>query len=303
MHNIKNVFTIQQLVDISGIKAHTIRIWEKRYGLFNPMRASRNIRYYGLEDLKKILNVALLYKEGFKISKIAALSDEEIIKQVKEVSNIEFKNEQALATLKITMYGFDAALFEEMFKEVIKKNSFSVVFQEIFVPFLNFVGLFWQTDTISVAHEHFITNLIYQKILLQIELLESPSSKEQAAIFVLFLPEEEMHEVGLLYLNYEFLKRGYRTIYLGRSLPIEDLKYLKALFPQIYFVSTFTITPQIDYLKRYFSEMNDFLEGTPNQYWAISRVFTANFEGYKVENIHFYTSLTEVMPKIEEMVV
>lgn len=288
-NNIKNVFTIQNLENITSVKAHTIRAWEKRYGLFLPIRASRNIRYYDLESLKKLLNIALLNNRGIKISKLAVLSAEEIAFEASQMLNSNNKNEGALAKIKLAMYGFDKSLFEETYQELILDNSFSTIFQEVFIPFLEFLGLYWHTDTITIAHEHFITSLIYQKLLLQIEKLP-PSTGENKCTYVLFLPEEEMHEIGLLYVNYELLLRGYNTIYLGRSIPLKELIHLKAQFPLICLISSFSLTPQIEKLKLYLSNIKFFLDNTPHKYWAIGKIFASGFEAYKSENMQFFTS-------------
>lgn len=197
------------------------------------------------------------------------------------------------------MYGFDIFLFEEVYKKAMEQYNFSTVFQEIFVPFLNFVGLFWHTDTVTIPHEHFITNLIYQKILLQIEKLEYPIIKSDKYTFILFLPEEEMHEIGLLYLNYELLLRGYKTIYLGRSVPIKDLSFLIAQFSMACFISTFTINPEKKKLAIYLADMIDLIQDTSCICWAISRSFNDKTIKSSSDNIQFFSSPKEVLSKIE----
>jgi len=269
MKLIKHVFTITDMENISGIKAHTIRIWEKRYNLFRPERVARNIRHYDINQLQKLLNVAMLYQQGWKISKIASLSEEEIISQTKIFINQEENIGSINNEMKLAMYKFDANLFEQNYQRVIKRKSFSKVYQEIFAPLLHFTGLLWQTHSINPAHEHFISNLILQKIVLQISLLKNINPIAGKPTFVLFLPEEEMHEISLLYLNYELKLRGYHTVYIGRSISIEDLKRVSLFFPLITWVSIFTINLSANLLNTYVEEIQSFLENSPHEYWVI----------------------------------
>ena len=270
MNNIKNSFTINDLENISGIKAHTIRIWEKRYDLLHPERLNRNIRLYNLESLQKILNVALLNKHGLKISKIAELSEEEIILKTREFVNQAFKNDKALVLLKLCMYNFDTSLFNEIYAEQLQTKTFSEIFIDLYIPFLEFVGLNWQTNSINPAHEHFISNLIYQKIQVNIENLDWNTEKDTEATYVIYLPEEEMHEIGILYFNYELLLRHKKTIYLGRSVPISDLVALQNQFEKVIWISQFTVSPKSDQIENYLGQVKELLIGNGNEYWAIS---------------------------------
>lgn len=298
MSNIKNVFTTKDLESISGIKAHTIRAWVSRYKLFAPERASRNIQYYSLESLQKLLNIALLNRKGLKISKIAILSEIEIISKTRTFVNGEIKNDFFCNQLKIAMYRFDSDLFEQIYQQAIQTNSFSQLFQDIFVPFLHFLGLAWQTDSIMPAHERFISNLIYQKLLLNTAQLESGNVQSDNRTFVLFLPEEEMHEIGLLYLNYELKLRGYRTVYLGRSIPLENLMKLKSLFPLIYWISIFTITPSPKISLTFLNNIETLLAGTPHHYWAIGQNLSATIKGIYPANMNIFSSADEILPKL-----
>lgn len=301
MNNIKNLFSIKDLENISGISAHAIRIWERRYKLFVPKRTEGNIRTYDIADLQKLLNTVLLKQEGYKISRIAALSDEALFEEARNIVEQAFKKEYALLQLKIIMYKFDVRLFEEFYEKALSTYTFKEVFEDIFLPFLHFVGLFWQTDTIKVAHEHFITNLIYQKIQLQIAHLEAISPDETKPTFILFLPEEEMHEIGLLYLNYELRLKGYPTIYLGRSIPLDDLNHLKPLFAKIYWVSTFTIIPEAKKLQSYFDKVNLFIEDKPYHFWAIGKQLESILKKPISPNVTFFTSLKEAIERVRTL--
>lgn len=256
MEIVKKHFSIKDLENLSGIKAHTIRIWEKRYHLLSPLRTGSNIRYYDLCSLQKLLNVTLLYEKGFKISKIAKMSSDEVIDTVK---SFIVKNEaegHTLSQFKLSMLNFDQRLFLETYTSLSTTKTFSEIFKDVFIPLLNEIGLLWQTDTITPSHEHFITNLIKQKIYMNIENLQKVAPSKKDKIYVLYLPENEIHELGLLFVNYVILKAGYHTIYLGQSVPLENLIDLIHFYDHITFVSYFTTSPSKDNLDSYITQYN-----------------------------------------------
>ena len=297
MNNIKSSFNMYDLENISGIKAHTIRIWEKRYELLEPKRLNRNVRLYDLDDLFKILNVALLYNRGIKISKIAKLSDEELLRTTKEFIDAKFKNDKAIVSLKLSMYNFDSVFFNQIYSEQIQFKSFSEVFQDLFIPFLEFIGLQWQTNTLIPAHEHFISNLIYQKIQLNIENLSWDNNTKSHETYVLYLPEEEMHEIGILYLNYELLLRGKRTIYLGRCIPLSDLVTLQEQHDNLIWLSQFTVAPSVDFLNGYMNEVEKLLLEN-NKFWAVSYRFGNQNYVTKNKNLKTFSSIKDVITKL-----
>lgn len=217
MNNVKKTFSIKDLENLSGIKAHTIRIWEKRYELLSPERTSTNIRTYSLNSLQKLLNVTLLYNEGHKISKIAKIPEENIPKLVKEIASKETVQNHSMTTFKMAMMNFDQALFMKTFEFLMKEKTFHEIFKEVFIPLLNELGMLWQTDSISPAHEHFITNLIKQRIMVNTEIHQRKGPTNSSRIFVPFLPDNEIHEIGLLYTNYEIVRLGYQSIYLAKQ--------------------------------------------------------------------------------------
>jgi len=243
MEHIKQNFSIKDLEHLSGIKAHTIRIWEKRYNVLTPNRTNTNIRSYDLENLQKILNVTFLNVHGYKISRIAKLSDSEIRKMVKEVASTASEENRAINSFKISMVNFDVNLFNSTYLKLINTKSFREIFLEIFVPLLNEIGLLWQTDTINPVHEHFLVGLIKQKLYLNIAQLDSTKKNEDEDLYVLFLPENEIHDLGLLYLNYELNLNHKKTIYLGPSMPFKDMRYLLEIHPNPKFISYLTIEP------------------------------------------------------------
>ncbi len=253
MNIIKNVFSIKDLENLSGIKAHTIRIWEKRYGLLEPMRSETNIRHYNVENLQKLLNVTLLYNNNYKISKIALLSPEKIAELVHQIGVSENSVNHVLANFKLAMMNFDEALFLKTYNELEQEKDFSAIFFDVLIPLLHEIGVLWQTDTITPAHEHFISYLIKQKLLVNIEKLQS-APKDSNQTFVLFLPPNEIHELGLLYLNYEILRNGHKTIFLGPSIPLESLTDVQKRFDNITFITYITVEPSPENANNYLNE-------------------------------------------------
>lgn len=298
MNNIKNVFTIIDIENITGIKAHTIRIWEKRYGILDPDRLARNVRTYTMEELQKILNISVLYHQGHKISKIAKLTNEELFLKTRELTDEAFLKNKALAELKICMLNFDSELFDKLYADQMMHKSFSQVFQELFVPFLHFLGLMWHTDLIKPAHEHFISNLIYQKIQANAERMQTRVDATSPT-YILYLPDEEMHEIGILYLNYELKLRGFKTIYLGRCIPFEDLLMLKNKFKRLIFISHFTVYPTKNEVESYLSRVQEELLSVGDEYWAISAGFDAV---QKIGDVQKFQSLKDLVPILNQNV-
>lgn len=264
MNNVKNSFSIRDMENLSGIKAHTIRIWEKRYNLFNPERTDTNIRTYSIASLQKLLNVTLLYNNGYKISKIAKLDDSKIPALVKEIVAKNSEKNHALNSLKLAMLNFDQSLFLKTYHSLMEGRTFTDIFNKVFIPLLNELGLLWQTNTISPAHEHFISNLIKQKIYIHTEQLQIEEPTQNDKVYVLFLPENEIHEIGLLYINYQIALRGYKTIYLGQTMPIENLVDLLKYYNNIRFISYFTVAPTQYELDDYLARFTEVLELSPN---------------------------------------
>lgn len=251
MEQVKQNFSIKDLEHLSGIKAHTIRIWEKRYNILTPSRTETNIRTYDLESLQKILNVTFLNDHGYKISRIAKLSDPEIGKMVKEVASTASEENRAINSFKISMVNFDSKLFHKTYLELLETKSFRKIFLEIFIPLLGEIGLLWQTDTINPVHEHFLVGLIKQKLYLNIAELETSLDYHGDELYVLFLPENEIHDLGILYLNYELNFHHKKTIYLGPSMPLNDMRYLLEINPNPTFISYLTTEPR---------ELSEFLD-------------------------------------------
>lgn len=247
MERIKSSFSIKNLENLSGIKAHTLRIWEKRYNLLEPERTDTNIRRYSLESLKKLLNVTLLYNHGFKISKIACLESDEIPELVRSIALKSNSEQVSINAFKLAMINFDYELFDANYLEISQHHDFEYIFLNMFMPLMRELGILWQTGAISPSHEHFITHLVKQKIHLQTETLQREKPRrEDHPPFVLFLPENEIHELGILYLNYLILSKGFRTIFLGQSLQSSSLETLYTYQTEFIFVSYLTVEPNKD---------------------------------------------------------
>ena len=244
MKKIKNSFSIKNLESISGIKAHTLRIWEKRYNLLSPERTVTNIRRYSLNSLRKLLNITLLYNNGYKISKIAAYEESEIPLIVRQLAITSKSEQMSINSLKLAMVNFDTVLFDLTFEELIGRKDFEFIYIKVFIPLLHELGILWQTNAICLTHEHFITNLIKQKIHTQTELAKSQiKHKEDDSCFVLFLPENEIHDLSILYLNQLILSKGYKTVFLGQSVPTNSLATLLGFNSQLHFVTFCVVEP------------------------------------------------------------
>jgi len=277
MNNIKSSFSIKDLENLTGIKAHTIRIWEKRYHLLEPERSDTNIRTYNLENLQKLLNVSYLNNNGYKISKIADLKKEEIQNSINEIAKKNNIQNPAIKDFKLAMLNFDQAKFYEIYRSLSKDKSFKEIFYEIFIPLLTEIGMLWQTDIINPAHEHFLTTFIRQKILVNTELLQAELKSTSNKSFVLYLPDNEIHELGLMFINYELVSKGFQTIFLGQSIPIENLKDLTNINKEVIFISYFTIKPEKDDLLSYIEEFqNKILSNSNIKLWIL---------GYMIEHL------------------
>ncbi|MBA3971930.1 MAG: MerR family transcriptional regulator [Bacteroidetes bacterium] len=232
-------FSIKDLEKLSGIKAHTLRIWEQRYGILKPQRTDTNIRWYCNEELKNILNVSLLNNNGYKISKIAELDKEEIAAEVAKIVNCQTVECEQVSSLIISMVEMDETRFEKIISSQILKKGFSHTIEEVIYPFLQKIGVMWQTGSINPAQEHFISNLIRQKLISAIDGL-IPVGNKKAKKFILFLPDNELHEISLLYYNYVLKSQGHFITYLGQSVPLLDVQRVHEIKKVDYILSVLT---------------------------------------------------------------
>lgn len=226
----KGQYSIKDLERLTGIKAHTLRMWEKRYGVIEPKRTETNIRFYDDEELKKVLNIAILNNYGIKISKIVGLSARELHDKVIEIGNEEVSEGVQVESLVVAMVEMDEARFEKILANCTIRLGFEQTMMKVIYPFFRKVGILWQTGAINPAQEHFISNLIRQKLIVAID-SQGMMTKADSKRFLLFLPEGELHEIGLLFYSYLIQKAGHKVIYLGQSVPISSVVAVNATNP------------------------------------------------------------------------
>jgi len=243
-----SIYSIKQLELVSGIKAHTIRMWEKRYGLLSPQRTETNIRRYTDTDVQLILNISLLTRNGYRISKVAKRSLNEVSELVLEVTTKKSLSEKSdIEPLIQAMLSFNQTEFKALIQKNIEDLGLEKTFEDSIVPILHRIGILWQTGMISLVHEHFISNIIKNLIIFSSEMIKEP--KNDSPMIAYFLPEGEYHEIGLLFYSYLGKKMGYQSLYIGQSTPSEDIvATLKKIKPAILFTSISTYISNIDYV-------------------------------------------------------
>ena len=239
-------FSIRDLEQFSGIKAHTIRMWEQRYGLLTPRRTATNIRYYTGEDLKKLLCVSLLVDHGHRISTVAQLGPARLAESVGKLAE-EDDAAAREALLKVAMLAFDEAAFKEVVQRSETLLGFERTATEVLLPFLAGIGRLWLSDAICPAHEHFVSHLVREYFIAHAAALP-PGSGE---VLVLYLPEREIHDIGLLFLHALAKSRGFHSIYLGSSVPLADLAEVARTFPGATFAAACTAHPLPDDAQAY----------------------------------------------------
>ena len=253
-------YSIKDLEHLSGIKAHTLRIWEQRYKLVEPRRTDTNIRYYNDNDLKLILNVSLLKEHGFKISTIAKMRREEIREEVLSITQKSDRYTDQIQGLTLAMIDMDEERFEKIIATSTLQAGFEKTMVNIIYPFLVKIGALWQAGSINVAQEHFISNLIRQKTIVAID-GQLNSTDPNAKKYLMFLPNSENHELGLLFANYLVRARNQRVIYLGTSLPYEDLLTTSEHYQPDYLISIFTSYPVRKDVQKYIDKLaSDFTD-------------------------------------------
>jgi DNA-binding transcriptional MerR regulator len=299
--NVKSQFSIKDLEHLSGVKAHTIRIWEKRYNLLKPQRTDTNIRTYNIESLKRLLNVTFLYNDGLKISKIASLSEDAIHGLVEERA-IDSKDEFAIKAFKTSMFELDEQLFIKTYSDLEAHKSFREIFLNVFIPFLMEIGSLWQTSTIRPSHESFISELLKRKILLNIEKQVHKVKDLEKPLFVLFLPYKEVHELGILYTNYEILNAGYRTIYLGVNTSLDSLKDLLETSSDIVYVSYLTMRPEGKDIYEYIDIFQDTISnGNKSNLWLLGKRSEIADLNKIPSNISILQGFSELIDRLEKL--
>lgn len=247
-----STYSIKDLEQLSGIKAHTLRIWEQRYNLLNPKRTETNIRFYDDDDLKLILNVALLNDNGFKISKIASMNQEEMRAGVMKLTDRTLTHDDQIHALTICMIEMDEERFDKVLSTNILKLGFEQTMMNIVYPFMSKIGVLWQTGAINPAHEHFISNLVRQKLIVAIDGQVASSGGKK---FLLFLPEGELHEISLLFASYLIKSKAHKVVYLGQNTPNEDLMAVYKIHKPDYMLTVITTSPSSEYAQEYLNTL------------------------------------------------
>lgn len=234
-----NKFSIKDIETITGIKSHTIRIWEQRYDFLQTKRTDTNIRFYNDDDLRLLLNVATLNDHGHKISEIAKMSREEMTKKVQEISHVGSSHSCAIKTLTNYAISFNEKEFKKELSSSIKKIGLEQTVLQIVYPFLQNIGILWQTEMINPAQEHFASSLIKQKLIVAIDSIKKPVI-ENPKKFLLFLPDGEFHEIALLFAYYLIKTHGHEVLYLGQSLSVNYVRDVFKAYKPDYIFSVLT---------------------------------------------------------------
>jgi MerR family transcriptional regulator, light-induced transcriptional regulator len=283
-------FTIKDLENLSGIKAHTIRIWEQRYSFLKPNRTGTNIRVYSNDELKKLLNVALLNKFGFKISHIDKMDEGEISEKILSLNQQEALQDRIVNMLIQNMVDLDMESFEEVLDDFIAAKGIEKAVPQIIFPFLEKIGILWLTNHINPGQEHLVTNIIRQKLIVGIDSVTTTVKIDK--LVLLFLPETEYHELSLLFINYMLKNKGVNTIYLGCSIPLKDVEYLVHLKKPDYIYTHVTSVGSKFNFDKFIANLSKSFSKTPV---IISGQLTNTYEKKILPPVNFKKSYAEVM--------
>jgi DNA-binding transcriptional MerR regulator len=282
-------FTIKDIENLSGIKAHTIRIWEQRYSFIKPSRTETNIRYYSNEDLKTILNISILNKYGYKISHINRMSAADLLTRVAELNNAGAQQERIVNTLIELMVDMDITGFEKFLDKQITASGIEKTITRIIFPFFERIGILWQTGNINPAQEHLITNIVRQKLMVGID--QAKPLLKVSKTFLLFLPEKEFHEMGLLLVHYLLKKRGVEIYYIGANVPIKDLAFVaETKKPDFVYTHLTSLSPGFN-LEKFISQAAEKLSFTK---LIISGYPATVYKKQLPKNVRFKNSLPEL---------
>ncbi len=297
IENKLGTFSIKDIEALTGVKCHTLRIWEQRYGIVVPKRSDTNIRYYDDHDLKTLLNISVLNDNGYKISEIAKLTSDEIAEKVLEISQVGNEFKIHIRSFISAMLSFDETGFHKLMNTYILQFGIEDTFLKIVFPFLQEVGLLWQVGTIQPSHEHFVSNIIKQKLYVAIDGQVGKYNSNRKR-FLLFLPESEKHSLGLLFANYLIRSRGHEVLYLGQEVPLVDLRdAFEKDNPD--FILTMMTIPQPDMDKQQFV---DFL----SENWPQSEILLTGPQFVQADlsnraNVHKVNRFSELIAFVDSM--
>ena len=289
-------FTIKDIENLTGIKAHTIRIWEQRYSFIKPQRSNTNIRYYTNEDLRTILNIALLNKHGYKISHINNMSDSEKNDKILELNQAEAIQDRIINDMIKCMIDLDTVTFELIVDNYIITKGIEKCIINIIFPFLEKIGLLWSTSHINPAQEHIFSNIIRQKIIVGIE--NTNSFLKSKLSVLMFLPESEHHEIGLLFMHYILKSRGIEVTYLGSNIPLKDVQFVANYKkPHLLYThltcltASFNITKYLQRLRTAIPQISILISGRLIQHYQNDNNQHLHFAKDFQETVSFITSL------------
>jgi DNA-binding transcriptional MerR regulator len=216
-------FTLNDLEHLTGIKTDTLRIWERRYNILSPNRTPTNRRWYEDDDLKKLINISLLHNNGVKISLIAAMSDVEIAERASSVSESLKTSDNIISSLAVAVNNLDENSVNEIILRSFVLRGFEKTYTEVLFPFIRKVGVMWHTGAMEPHTEHFISAILRQRLIAATDAIPQATHVKSKKV-MMYLPEGEFHELGLLYFNYILKKRGHRILYLGQATPLDSVK-------------------------------------------------------------------------------
>jgi len=291
------VYSITDLEKLSGVKAHTIRAWETRYNILNPQRTESNIRYYDESDLRKLLNIVLLNKNGIRISQIAGMDSLEFAEMVANISDIVPEDSSQLDTLTLSMLELNEYKLDKILKTNIRQIGFEQTMMEVVLPFLNKLSIMWMANSITPAQEHFILNIIRQKLIAAIDELPVPYGKGVTK-FILYLPEGEKQELIILFVQFLLKKRGFQPIYMGQDVSLQELASVQKVHHAEYIYTILSETFTIEPVQKYINRLGESFPTT-----------TALVTGYQLmvnelkfpENVRQLSDLNETIEFLEEV--
>jgi MerR family transcriptional regulator, light-induced transcriptional regulator len=291
-----NTFSIKDLENLSGIKAHTIRIWEQRYSFLKPQRSKSNIRFYGNDELKTVLNIALLNKYGYKISHINRMAPDEVRDKIISLSDDEAYEDKFINELLKHMVDLDVERFEETTAVYTRAKGVGRAITRLILPFLDKIGILWFTNQINIAQEHMVTNVIRQKLMAGIESVNSYAPCDKMAL--LFLPEGEHRELGLLYLYYLLKCRGIQVIYLGGDVPLKEIEFVAHLKQPDYIFTHLTHIPGRFSIEKFIHQM---AQRIPSASINISGRVTRSYQKKIPANIILQKSIEDLTRHVKSL--
>jgi len=292
-----STYSIKDLEQLSGIKAHTLRIWEQRYQFILPKRTETNIRYYDDKDLKLVLNIALLKDNGYKISKIAGMDEDDMNHEVLRLTEKNLRYPDQIHALTLAMIDLDEDRFEKIMATNILKLGFESTMINVIYPFLSKIGVLWQTGAINPSQEHFISNLIRQKLIVAID-GQFVSNSDSQHKYLLYLPEGELHELTLLFLCYIIKARRNKVVYFGQNLPFDDLKSIHHVHKPDYILTIITTSPHAGEVKNYVNKLSSTF---PESEILLSGYQVIGQRIKSKDNVKVFTRIDHIIQFVEEM--